>query len=133
MQLCLQQSCLYALLATTLMFYFIQRVNNVCLFVIKLWYARTLCQHCLHFIQGVELFNYVIDLGWEEGSVRAWLGRESQMGNMASRWGGIKPSECHGQSTNFFQSHYFSFILRHPVKKLIAINQSLELQIVVNF
>ena len=39
----------------------------------------------LAFISGVELFNYVVDGGRGE-SARAWMGGESQMGDMASRW-----------------------------------------------
>ena len=36
------------------------------------------------------------------GSARAWVGRESQMGDMATKlgWGGIKPSGCHGLFNN---------------------------------
>ena len=45
----------------------------------------------LAFILRVELFDYGVDGG---GSLRTWL-TGSQMGDTASRWGGIKPSGCH--------------------------------------
>ena len=46
----------------------------------------------LAFISRVESFDYMVD---GEESARDWLGGESQMGDMASRWGRIKPSGHH--------------------------------------
>ena len=42
-------------------------------------------------VTAVICQDFVVDGGWERReSERAWLGRESQMGDMATRWGESK-------------------------------------------
>ena len=49
----------------------------------------------LAFTSGVELFDYVVDgEGWR--GICESLAGGGQMGDMASRWGGIKPLGCRG-------------------------------------
>ena len=58
-------------------------------------FVRFYASIVLAFISAVELFDYVVDgVGWDGESVRAWLGGESQVGNMTSRCGEANPQDA---------------------------------------